>query len=88
MSSLARAGIDETWLSLVERLLREQEVAGSNPVVSILEHKESRPAGRDFLCFKRTVHSNSMLVLFFLDNLAERIVKLLLGCEKQRQHGF
>ena len=26
---------DETWLSLVERLLREQEVAGSNPVVSI-----------------------------------------------------
>ena len=28
--------LTETWLSLVERLLREQEVAGSNPVVSIL----------------------------------------------------
>ncbi len=34
---LSRCNIDETWLSLVERLLREQEVAGSNPVVSILE---------------------------------------------------
>lgn len=32
---LSRTHDDETWLSLVERLLREQEVAGSNPVVSI-----------------------------------------------------
>jgi hypothetical protein len=37
---LSGCNIDETWLSLVERLLREQEVAGSNPVVSILEYLE------------------------------------------------
>ena len=36
MSSLDKRDNVETWLSLVERLLREQEVAGSNPVVSTI----------------------------------------------------
>ncbi len=33
--------IDEAWLSLVERCVRDAEVAGSNPVASILIMEEN-----------------------------------------------
>ena len=46
MSSLDDRDNVETWLSLVERLLREQEVAGSNPVVSTITYNINKPSAR------------------------------------------
>ncbi len=37
--------IDDAWLSLVERCVRDAEVAGSNPVASIERNSPHRKVG-------------------------------------------
>lgn len=55
----------ETWLSLVERLVRDQEVAGSNPVVStILHNNELRVRPQFFIA--RPLQAPRLQRLFFV----------------------
>ena len=42
-----------TWLSLVERLLWEQDAAGSNPVVRTIQPKVALEGGLWLLCYFR-----------------------------------
>ena len=44
--------IIETWLSLVERCVRDAEVVGSNPVVSTIKNRLSKGFKRFFLYMK------------------------------------
>jgi hypothetical protein len=39
--AIIRKLIDEAWLSLVERCVRDAEVAGSNPVASIIKRRST-----------------------------------------------
>ena len=71
-SDIIAFAVDEAWLSLVERCVRDAEAAGSNPVASIPQKVPENKAFRHFFFWKQDMKKR-----FFGQKGAQKVHNLI-----------